>query len=118
MKLHILSDLHCEFADFVPPVVDCDVVVLAGDIHVKSRGARWASLAFSTPVVYAMGNHEHYSGNIDRTHSKLLDAAEAHVHVLENQVLEYGDVQFLCATAWTSLAATGDPVAASWCARD
>ena len=30
MKLHILSDLHCEFADFVPPVVDCDVVVLAG----------------------------------------------------------------------------------------
>ena len=24
MKLHILSDLHCEFADFVPPVVDCE----------------------------------------------------------------------------------------------
>lgn len=118
MKLHILSDLHCEFADFVPPVVDCDVVVLAGDIHVKSRGARWASLTFSTPVIYAMGNHEHYSGNIDRTHSKLLDAAEAHVHVLENQVLEHRDVQFLCATGWTSLAATGDPVAASWCARN
>ena len=40
MKLHVLSDLHCEFADFVPPVVDCDVVVLAGDIHVKSRGGQ------------------------------------------------------------------------------
>ena len=31
MKLHILSDLHIEFADFVPPETDADAVILAGD---------------------------------------------------------------------------------------
>ncbi|WP_313326065.1 metallophosphoesterase family protein [Pseudomonas qingdaonensis] len=117
MKLHILSDLHCEFADFVPPAVDCDVVVLAGDIHIKARGARWANLSFSTPVLYVMGNHEHYGGNLDRTYSKLVAATDEHVHVLENQVWEHDGVQFLCATGWTSLGSTGDVVAASWCAR-
>lgn len=30
MKVPILSDLHIEFQDFEPPVVDADVVVLGG----------------------------------------------------------------------------------------
>ena len=34
MKLHVLSDLHTEFAEFSPPGTDADVVVLAGDIGV------------------------------------------------------------------------------------
>lgn len=118
MKLHILSDLHCEFADFVPPDLACDVVVLAGDIHVKSKGAKWASESFSAPVLYVLGNHEHYSGNLDRTYSKLVASADKHVHVLENEVWEHAGVQFLCATGWTSFDSTGDAVAASWCARD
>ena len=37
MKLHILSDLHSEFAGFTPPEIDADVVVLAGDIGVGRR---------------------------------------------------------------------------------
>lgn len=32
MKLHVLGDLHTEFAEFSPPDSDADVVVLAGDI--------------------------------------------------------------------------------------
>jgi hypothetical protein len=32
MKLHILSDLHTEFAAFAPPETDADAVILAGDI--------------------------------------------------------------------------------------
>ena len=32
MKLHILSDIHLEFAPFDPPETDADVVILAGDI--------------------------------------------------------------------------------------
>ncbi len=31
MNVHILNDLHIEFGDFVPPVVDADVEILAGD---------------------------------------------------------------------------------------
>ncbi len=38
MKLHVLSDLHTEFADFSPPGTDADVVVLAGDIGVGLGG--------------------------------------------------------------------------------
>jgi Icc-related predicted phosphoesterase len=38
MKLHVLSDLHTEFADFSPPETDADVVILAGDIGVGLGG--------------------------------------------------------------------------------
>ncbi len=34
MKLHVLSDLHTEFADFSPPDTDADVVILAANIYV------------------------------------------------------------------------------------
>ena len=37
----ILCDIHVEFGNFVPPVVGADVVVLAGDVHVKNRGLQW-----------------------------------------------------------------------------
>jgi len=37
MKIRVLSDLHLEFRDWVPPESDADVVVLAGDIHVGVR---------------------------------------------------------------------------------
>ena len=32
MSIHLLSDLHLEFAPFVPPRPEVDCVVLAGDI--------------------------------------------------------------------------------------
>jgi len=39
MKIHVFSDLHVEFADFVTPETNADVVILAGDIGIGS-GAR------------------------------------------------------------------------------
>jgi len=41
VKLHILSDLHVEFGDFNIPDVGADIVILAGDIHVKDKGLKW-----------------------------------------------------------------------------
>ena len=38
MKIHLLSDLHTEFAPFQPPATDADVIVLAGDVGVGTRG--------------------------------------------------------------------------------
>jgi len=62
LKIHILCDLHVEFGDFVPPVVDADIVVLAGDVHVKNRGLQWIfDQKFEIPVLYVLGNHEFYS---------------------------------------------------------
>lgn len=108
MKILIYSDLHLEFADFEPPATDCDLVVLAGDISVRGHGVVWANDTFTCPVIYASGNHEFYKGHIDRTLTKMRDAAAKHVHVLENQCLVIGDIRFLVATAWTDFTATGD----------
>ena len=56
-----LCDLHVEFGNFVPPVVGTDVVVLAGDVHVKDRGLQWIfDRKFEIPVLYVLGNHEFY----------------------------------------------------------
>jgi predicted phosphodiesterase len=46
MKLLIYSDLHVEFAPFVPEANDADVVILAGDIHVGKKGIEWAIAHF------------------------------------------------------------------------
>lgn len=92
---------------FRPP--PADVTVLAGDIGVGLQGLRWALTAFSRPVVYVLGNHELYS---QRPLVKLLDKARrklagTHVHLLENEAVEIGGVQFLGATLWTDFALFG-----------
>ncbi len=46
MHIHLLSDLHLEVSSYVPAATDADVVVLAGDIHTKARGVRWALDSF------------------------------------------------------------------------
>ena len=57
MKLQIYSDLHLGFARFDPAPSEADVVILAGDIDIKSRGVKWASEVFQCPVIYVCGNH-------------------------------------------------------------
>jgi predicted phosphodiesterase len=112
MKVLVYSDLHLEFREFKPPSTDADLVVLAGDISVRSKGVAWANETFDCPVLYISGNHEFYKGHIDKTLSKMRDAAAGHVHVLENQCWIYGDTRFLVATSWTDFTATGDSNAA------
>ena len=80
MKLKIYSDLHLEFARFEPVPSDADVVILAGDIDIKSRGVSWANDTFQCPVIYVCGNHEYYGGHIGRTLLKMKDAALPHVN--------------------------------------
>ncbi|WP_323828495.1 metallophosphoesterase [Pseudomonas sichuanensis] len=108
MRALIYSDLHLEFKEFQPPQVDVDLVVLAGDINLLSRGVTWANQVFTSPVIYVCGNHEFYRGHIDRTLTKMREAAADHVHVLENQSLIIGDTRFLVGTAWTDFTSTGD----------
>jgi predicted phosphodiesterase len=112
MKLRIYSDLHAEFAPFEPASIDADVVILAGDIDIKSRGVKWANEVFQCPVVYVCGNHEYYRGHIDNTLRKMKDAAMPHVYVLENEALILDQTRFLVTTAWTDYSSTGDVVAA------
>jgi len=114
MRLHILSDLHLEFAPFQPENVDSEVVVLAGDIHTGTNGIKWILQTFTRrPVIYVLGNHEFYGESIPDLISEIKELAkETNVHVLENDEVIVGNVVFLGATLWTDFRVCGDPALA------
>jgi predicted phosphodiesterase len=103
MKLHILSDLHLEFARFHPPTTDADVVVLAGDIHLHTHGITWAREAFpDREVICLAGNHEFYGAHWIGLLEELRGEAErCHVHFLEDNAIVLGGVRFLGCCLWT-----------------
>lgn len=103
MRVHVLSDLHIERGVGEVPAVDADVIVLAGDIGVGTRGVEWArDWAGDRPVIYVAGNHEFYGQSLPG----LLDdlrraAAHSSVHVLEDEEVTVGGVRFLGCTLWS-----------------
>ena len=114
MRIHILSDLHLEFAPFQTAQVDADVVVLAGDIHVGSKGIQWARKQFpGKPVIYVLGNHEFYRFSLPGLTEELKqEAAGSQIHVLENGAVEIAGVTFLGCTLWTDFQISGNRAAA------
>jgi predicted phosphodiesterase len=100
MKIQLLSDLHVEFGDYRYEESDCDVVVLAGDIHTKGRGLSWALDNIKhKPVIYVFGIHEFYGA----TYPKLLDrmmqqCIGTNVHILENDLFKLDGINFLGCT--------------------
>jgi predicted phosphohydrolase len=110
MRVHIMADLHLEFAPFQPNKVDADVVVLAGDVHNGVNGIKWILKTFpDQPVVYVLGNHEFYGQRIPKLISEVKAlAGGSNVHVLENDSAEIGNVTFLGATLWTDFRLNGD----------
>jgi predicted phosphodiesterase len=118
MRLRIFSDLHLEFAPFQPSDRDVDVVVLAGDIHLETRGVGWAAETFRRPVVYVPGNHEYYGGHFKNTLAKMKErGAGTQVHVLDRDEVVIEGVRFLGTTLWTDFSATGNLVLAALEAR-
>lgn len=113
VRLHVLSDLHLEFAPFEPPGVDADAVVVAGDLHPGLAGVRWAAARWpDRPVVLVPGNHEFYGHACPGLVGKLeAEAARlgTHLHVLSDRALVLHGVRFLGATLWTDFALLGDP---------
>ena len=120
MRLHILSDLHLEFAHWTPPAVDADLVILAGDVHVGTAGVAWAAAAFGgRPVVYVPGNHESYGEALPRhLHALRRAAAGTSVKVLDRQALALPDLRVLGCTLWTDFELNGDRRAAMDMAAD
>jgi predicted phosphodiesterase len=105
MELHVLSDIHLEFAHFNAPQSDADVIVLAGDIGVGVNGLFWAAFqeAFmGKPIVYVSGNHEYYGTRLERTAVELrATAKELGIHYLDNDMTEVLGVTFIGATLWS-----------------
>jgi len=71
VKIQVASDLHLEFVErnwpngrLIEPVEGAEVLVMAGDIHVGTRGFN-AFADWPVPVVYLAGNHEFYRQHYD-----------------------------------------------------
>lgn len=110
MKIQVLSDLHLEACEGfgattdekIPPLaVNCDVLVLAGDIH---RGYAGMPPFFDVdvPVVYVAGNHEFYGHHINRMSIDLARCASYFgINYLDASEVVIGGVRFLGTTLWT-----------------
>ncbi len=111
MRIQILSDLHIEFEEFEYVDSDSDVLILAGDIHVKDKGILWAVENIKNkPVLYVLGNHEFYG----KAYPKLIDSIRektqgTNIHLLEKDVVTIDGVNFLGCTLWTDFELFGDP---------
>ena len=110
MKLLVMSDLHTEFAPPYLPLVAADVVIMAGDIGIGTRGLDFVLKNFTdTPVIYVAGNHEFYGQSLDRHIATLRKRADGtNVHVLENECVQIGHVRFLGCTLWSGFDLHGD----------
>lgn len=115
----ILGDLHLDFwlqsKEEPLPGLDrqvfdmIDLVVLAGDItnksHVRWRTAlEWLAERVSLDKVWAFpGNHDAYSGQLDRD-DKLREIIEEYGgHFGQKSEIRLGGRRFLCCTLWTDM---------------
>jgi len=106
MKLHILSDIHLECERFEPPEISANVVILAGDIGVGTRGIDWAKKHFDIPVLYIPGNHEYHdpSFSIDEHQVAMQQACKGpNVMFMDNKSTIIQGVRFIGTTLWTDL---------------
>jgi len=102
LRIRIYSDLHLEFAPFLSPPDDADVIVLAGDIDNGAAGIEWAAETFRRPVLYLAGNHEYYEGEFEAVQKVMGAAARRHsVELLDCSEAVLGGVRFLGCTLWT-----------------
>jgi predicted phosphodiesterase len=109
MRLLVLSDLHLEVWREYAPRIDTsasspDVVILAGDIHTKSRAPAWAAQTFpGIPVLYVAGNHEFYGEAVETSGVAIRTECEIYtnVHFLDCGEYVLSGVRFLGATLWT-----------------
>lgn len=115
MRVRILSDLHLEFGEFTLPEAPADLVILAGDVHVKRNPVPWILQNFpELPVLYIAGNHEFYGEKFPRQLEKLHEeAAGTNIRFLENESFELGGYRFFGCTLWTDMELFGDVQASS-----
>jgi len=124
MKIRLVSDLHLEHRYLSPPLFDnaenADVLIMAGDIMVANvftkkdkyftdvkdsfnKFLSHVSSQFGT-VLWVLGNHEHYHGDVSTTYDILKEACSpfSNIHVLEKETFILDDVTFIGGTCWTN----------------
>lgn len=111
MRAQILSDIHLEFGLRDIDFSDCDLLILAGDIHLGLKGYDWIfEKVKDIPVIYVLGNHEFYKNSYPKLIHKIKKEAKgSNVHVLENESIVIDGVTFHGMTLWTDFELFGDP---------
>lgn len=112
MKIQIISDLHQEFGYTDLNFDRSDVVVLAGDVNLGTKGVEWIKSKIpDKPVLYVLGNHEYYKGSYPKTLNKIKEAAiGSNVIVLEDNFVDLDGIRFHGTTLWTDFSIFGDPM--------
>lgn len=112
MRIQIISDLHQEFGRTELCFDNADLVVLAGDVNLGTKGVEWIKQTIpDKPVIYVLGNHEYYKGSYPKTLHKIKDSAEnSNVFVLENSFVDMEGIRFHGATLWTDFSIFGNPM--------
>jgi Icc-related predicted phosphoesterase len=122
LKIALASDVHLEFGPIVLDNTEgADVLILAGDICVAkhfvdgrptyvqhlSREYRqfFDHVCQEFPhVVYIMGNHEHYSGDVAHTYNILREHLDyGNLHILEKETWTHQGHTFVGGTLWTDM---------------
>lgn len=110
MNILLFSDLHLEFHPLDIDTSSADAVVFAGDIHVGGKALTWfRQQKINCPVVYILGNHEHYGHTYQKLVRKLTKETEdSNIHILENNSIILDGIAFHGATLWTNFELFGD----------
>jgi len=126
MKIAVASDLHLEFGDLDFDNKDnAEVLILSGDILVAKdvtdhdthdiMGPEYRSNRYHNfmqrcterfpHVIYILGNHEHYHGDFAETVTHLKNKFDymPNLHILDQEILQIGDVTFIGGTLWTDM---------------
>lgn len=112
MKIQIISDLHQEFGFTKIYFSNADVIIIAGDLNIGTKGIEWLKINVKDkPVIYVLGNHEYYKGAYPKTLDKIKELArDTNINVLENSFIDIDDVRFHGCTLWTDFSIFGNPV--------
>jgi Icc-related predicted phosphoesterase len=122
MKIALASDIHLEFGPITLDNTEgAEVLILAGDIcvakHFAEAGPTYTKVLAKEyrvffdhvcrefpHVIYIMGNHEHYSGDVARTYSILKEHLDyGNLHILEKETWTHQDRTFVGGTLWTDM---------------
>jgi Icc-related predicted phosphoesterase len=119
LNLQVLSDLHFESnRDFIPQVhPECDVLILAGDIGISSRGhveigllkiveavakARLIEPSSAGRILYVPGNHEYDRQDWDLAHLQIQSLCTQHGITFFDHADELiSGVRFVGTTLWS-----------------
>lgn len=110
MKIISYSDLHLEFPHkwSLPPDIESDILVLAGDIITFKNFTPLAALlqGWEKPVLFVAGNHEYYTRMpMQENEEQLRDWLSAefpNVHFLRNEGITIDGINFFGGTMWTN----------------